>query len=327
MNIFIDTNVLLSFYEYSKEDLEELRKLVPIVNNSAHKLLLTKQVVDEFYRNRENVIANTLKEFEREVLKIKIPPIFKSYEEHVELTKSMENSAKIRSKLIDSLKKDISNELLVADQIVESLFSKGFKVETTEETVKKAELRLMAGNPPGKGKSLGDAINWECLLNSVANGEELHLISQDSDYSSDFDNQCMSQFLLKEWKAGFRGEIHYYKSLTSFFKLHFSNIHLADQLEVELLIKDLIASSNFASSRRILKMLSRYENLSDMQLNAIVDASISNNQIYWIAADDDIKEYLDIITRGHESKINDVAYKKLMGHMTSESGKTSEIPF
>lgn len=52
MSIFIDTNVYLSFYHLSCDDLEELKKLTVLVRESKAILLLTDQVMDEFHRNR-----------------------------------------------------------------------------------------------------------------------------------------------------------------------------------------------------------------------------------------------------------------------------------
>jgi len=40
-------------------------------------------------------------------------------------------------------------------------------IETTKELVDRARLRMDIRNPPGKDDSLGDAINWEGLLNNV----------------------------------------------------------------------------------------------------------------------------------------------------------------
>ena len=54
MNLFIDTNIFLSFYYLSSDDLEELNKLAVLLQQSEVTLFLTNQVVEEFRRNREN---------------------------------------------------------------------------------------------------------------------------------------------------------------------------------------------------------------------------------------------------------------------------------
>ena len=60
MNIFIDTNVYLSFYHLSSDDLEELKKLVVLAREGKVVLLLPEQVIDEFRRNRAAKIADAL---------------------------------------------------------------------------------------------------------------------------------------------------------------------------------------------------------------------------------------------------------------------------
>jgi hypothetical protein len=188
---------LISFYGYSKDDLEELRKLIPIVGNRSHILLITQQLKDEFYRNREKKISETLGNFEKHPLKIDIPQIFEGYDEYKTMKQAMKETVKLRSNLIDRFRQEVVDNTLVADKIVEELFSKGESIEVDKEVVERATLRIQAGNPPGKGKSLGDAINWECLLERISESENLHLVSQDADYSSDFDKDCLAQFLLE----------------------------------------------------------------------------------------------------------------------------------
>jgi predicted nucleic acid-binding protein len=50
--LFIDTNIFLSFYHLSGEDLEELNKLTVLLRKGEVALLLPEQVRDEFYRMR-----------------------------------------------------------------------------------------------------------------------------------------------------------------------------------------------------------------------------------------------------------------------------------
>ena len=51
VHLFIDTNVC-SDSAYTKDDLNELEKLVTLKYAGEIRLHLTRQVVDEFYRNR-----------------------------------------------------------------------------------------------------------------------------------------------------------------------------------------------------------------------------------------------------------------------------------
>ena len=58
MKIFIDTNVYLKFYHYSNDELEELRKLIVLIEQGEILLYVPSQVFNEFTRNREVKIAD-----------------------------------------------------------------------------------------------------------------------------------------------------------------------------------------------------------------------------------------------------------------------------
>jgi hypothetical protein len=50
MNLFLDSNIYLSFYRLSDDDLEELQKLTVAVRSKDTTLYVTDQVRDEFNR-------------------------------------------------------------------------------------------------------------------------------------------------------------------------------------------------------------------------------------------------------------------------------------
>jgi predicted nucleic acid-binding protein len=61
ITLFIDTNVLLSFYHLTSEDIEELKKLVVLVESKEIELIVPKQVENEFWRNRGAKISDAMK--------------------------------------------------------------------------------------------------------------------------------------------------------------------------------------------------------------------------------------------------------------------------
>ena len=81
-NLFIDTNVYLTFYHFSSDDLEELKKLSVAVENKRIRLYVTEQVVNEYWRNRESKIADALKIFSAQSLPNQFPQICQAYEEY-----------------------------------------------------------------------------------------------------------------------------------------------------------------------------------------------------------------------------------------------------
>ncbi len=61
LNLFIDTNVLLSFYHLTSEDLEELKKLAALIDKGEILLFLPDQVEREFRRNRAGKIIDAMR--------------------------------------------------------------------------------------------------------------------------------------------------------------------------------------------------------------------------------------------------------------------------
>ena len=54
MHVFIDTNILLNFFHFSKDELDALNNVFASHEHGAVTVHLTEQVCDEFKRNREN---------------------------------------------------------------------------------------------------------------------------------------------------------------------------------------------------------------------------------------------------------------------------------
>lgn len=77
MNLFIDTNIFLSFFHLTNDDLDELHKLTVLLENKQITLWLTEQVRDEFARNRENKISEAVKKLSEQRSKPQFPQICK----------------------------------------------------------------------------------------------------------------------------------------------------------------------------------------------------------------------------------------------------------
>src|SRR3982751_4379769 len=91
MNLFIDTNVFLSFFHLSSDDLEELRKLAALLRAQQAKLWLPEQVNDEFFRNRDTKIADALKRLREAKLNLSYPKMCKDYPEY-DILRTLERS-------------------------------------------------------------------------------------------------------------------------------------------------------------------------------------------------------------------------------------------
>ncbi|MBA2709946.1 MAG: DUF4935 domain-containing protein [Tatlockia sp.] len=116
MNIFIDTNVFLSFFHLSKDDLEEIHKLVVLLEKNEITLWTPRQVIDEFYRNRENKIHDAIKKLKEQKLNAQFPQFCKDYEEFLIMKDHEKRYNQHLQELINKIQPDITNNTLKADR-------------------------------------------------------------------------------------------------------------------------------------------------------------------------------------------------------------------
>jgi predicted nucleic acid-binding protein len=326
IHLFIDTNVYLKFYHYSNDDLEELSKLLVLLDNNKLELYLPKQVINEFERNRDNKLADALKTFNSNKISNQFPQFCKEYKEFDNLKKILKDYEHERQTLLKNVMLAIETSTLKADKIINSLFSKSNIIDITQDIVNRSKLRYDLGNPPGKNKSYGDALNWESLLEKVENGNDLYFIADDKDYFSEINNSSFNTFLLNEWAKIKGTKIKFYKTLSDFFKDVFPDIKLATELEKDLLISELDASPNFYTSRRLLQKLSKLDSFSSEQANQIISSSLTNTQIYWISEDEDINDILYTFVESNTEKIEPELLKEFHGLIPNIKAKAPSPP-
>lgn len=279
LNLFIDTNIYLNFYHFSKEDLDKLGDLEKLINETAEiKLFVPSQVVDEYTRQREKVIHDALKEFDASS-KFKIPALCKGYNEKDELEQAYNDFETKRNNLRRKISEDIKIKNLDADRKITNLFSAS-KESVSGEIEEIAKCRVAKGNPPGKKGSLGDAINWEFLLKFVPDREDLYVVTSDDDYTSALNKNMLSSFLLDEWQEKKNSNIYFYKMLNDFFQDRYPKLVLDDDYIKESRIKSFEESGSFMEARTNISELIGLGDFSDEQINRIVVASIANDQIY-----------------------------------------------
>ena len=312
MNLFIDTNIYLSFYHFSSEDLESLRKLVTAIQNGSVILWLPEQVVDEFKRNREAKISDALKQFSEQKLPKIFPQFFKDYDEYSSLVGLSKEYRDVKKILFEKLDNDIKTNSLRADEIIDLLFDKARKLKVTKKIFNKAKLRFEKGNPPGKNSSYGDAINWELLLKNIPENEDLQIVAVDKDYVSVLDNKMLSEFLSTEWFENKKSKIGYYSSLSEYFKDFFPGIKLASELEKKFAINRLTNSSNFQSTHTAISKLLKYTDYSPSEVLELVDALLTNTQLTLIAEDEDVNIFAANLIKTYGGEIDSEKLEKLI---------------
>jgi predicted nucleic acid-binding protein len=311
INLFIDTNIFLSFFHLTSEDLEELKKLVVLIDNGEIRLFLPEQIKNEFARNRGAKIADAMRKLEDAKFNLSFPLFAKDYAEYAELRGLMKKAEALHAKLVEKIRDDAEDGKLSADKLILALFEKAKNIVIDDELYIEALKRVRLGNPPGKEGSTGDAVNWECLLKEVPNGENVFIVSGDKDFRSQLSEGLPNEFLDKEWSTKKQSALLFFTKISDFFRWNFPNIKIASEIERDLLIQKLASSGSFLNTHTVIAKLATQPEFSPAQVEQLADIPKSNNQVGWIVGDADVHDFYKRLLIEYGDKIQQDATKKL----------------
>ncbi|MDE2796792.1 MAG: PIN domain-containing protein [Gemmatimonadota bacterium] len=317
MKLFIDSNIFLSFYDFTGDDLAELDKLCLLIDDKRLDLLLPSQVIDETRRNRESTIGRSLRGFTK-LPKPQIPSYFRRHGSYDAFKESQKARDKIHSQMLSDVRDQIENHELDADILIEKLFGLATRLDTTPDIVASAHHRITIGNPPGKGQSIRDAINWESLLCKVRSGRPLVLISGDGDYASPLNRDRLNTFLQTEWKERkSTDDLFYYRNLSGFFSKHHQDIKLKAETAKERhdLIDKLHQSGAFWVTHDVIARLSKHEFFSLGEAERLVAALDENSQVYLIIDDPDVHQFYGSIQSKYARDMSEESRQTLTRHL------------
>lgn len=294
LNVFIDTNVLVRFFAFSKDNLDEAAKLSALIETKQIRVHVTEQVVDEFYRQRDRELGGSMRNFESGSINEQTPRFMDGYDELKLYRDAAQTLKTTRQSLLNKVRSDLSNQTLRADTLTTEIFDKSGVIPRTPEAIQAARLRKELGNPPGKDgqKSIGDQINWELLLTTVPSKSDIHIISLDGDFGDGEKTPRASSFLRQEWKKRNGGMMFLYAGLAEFTKEHFKDIKLPSDAKRIAGVKALIAARTYADTHTQIAILHPIlEDLTTDDALALLRAFIDNGQIGGIYADVDVKAF------------------------------------
>lgn len=298
-NLFIDANVWLDMFGFSKDDLVQFSKLKEMIGKDI-KVFMPEQTYDEVYRNRESVIKKALADFNK--LEVGFSNLLKNYEEYLGFKRKYDNLKKEQADWLKKIKEDVAERKTPADIALQDFLDRIEIISTSEKVVKRAVLRFNRGNPPGKEGKYGDAINWEVLLESVPEGEDLYFISEDKDYSSPLDEDRFHSYLMEEWRRKKRSELVFFKTLNGFLKKHFEEIELREQNEKARLIEELENSTCFNETHVIIGKLATYSDWSTHQAEKLCAVAINNSQVCRILSDGDVYKFYKNLLNNYRAR-------------------------
>ncbi|WP_120497066.1 PIN domain-containing protein [Kiloniella sp. EL199] len=318
MHVFIDTNIILSFLHFSKDDLDALQNVFASHTHGSASIHLTQQVCDEFKRNRENRIKDALKRFKDNKFSAQLPSFMKPYSEYDEIR---ELSSKLQKKQKDILVKvdqEVTEQNLLADKLIKEIFDKSDIIETSREIYDLASMRMSIGNPPGKNSSIGDAINWIILLDVVPNGENLHVISEDGDFYSSINEISPHPFLQEEWSEKKGSELVVYRKLSEFMKEHFDGVAFSFDKNKEALFDELMNAGSFSRTHGIISRLEEYSYFSLKEVCKILDGASENDQFGSIITDYDVSDFLNRIAVPRLGELISDKHKQIVQYVIDE---------
>jgi predicted nucleic acid-binding protein len=292
LHVFIDTNVLLRFYAYSDDTLAEVEKLSALVKAKEIKLCVTQQVVDERARNRDKELIESMKRLDQLGASVQMPRFAEHHPAAAEFATAMKQAKKAKTELVAAIKKEMEEEGLRADRVIQALFDASDVLDRTPDVVRRAMLRRELSNPPGKKESLGDQINWEIMLEHVPEGTDLHIVSRDGDFKGGILEGVANFFLRGEWNQKKKARLFLYSGLAEFANAHFPQIKVPSDAIKSAAIKKLAASGSYAQTHAAISDL--HPILGDLSKEdglGILAAITQNNQISDIICDDDVKAF------------------------------------
>lgn len=324
MHVFIDTNILLNFFHFTKEEIDALSNVFASHEHGAASVHLTEQVCDEFLRNREVKIKDALKKFKDVKFVAQLPAFMKQYEEYDQIrhkSAELQELAKAISKKVDA---DVVENGLITDALIKDIFDKSNPIPTSQELYSKAQMRMALGNPPGKNGSIGDSVNWLALLEAVPEGEDLHVISEDGDYYSTLDENRPHPFLKQEWEEKKKGKLRVYRTLSSFLKEHFDGVAFSYDKNKEALIDNLSESGSFAGTHHLIAKLEQFSYFSLKEVQKILAAALTNNQFGWIVDDSDVYDFLKRVAVPRIANLTDQDQIDLLQNMLTNKAEQDD---
>lgn len=297
MHIFIDANILVSFFEIKPGSLSELEKLISVINLGKATLWLPEQTKREFWRNREKNIKKSIQDFEQWQSLGNAPLLIRENPQFAELSKKAKEVDEIKRNIAKAIKSEIDQQNTYADKIIRKLFGVSKPIDTDKDEIFNAAFRRSQCHlPPGKNDDIGDRLCWVGLLNSLPENALLHIVSDDTDYRNEGFSDGIRPYLEYEWKQKKKGEIKLWDRISQFLTATFPDAENAVEMEKIILAKNLRESYSYAATHQGIGQLMKLGNYSGEQLRLIAEAIVENSQVRDIRFDEDVKTfYLNFI--------------------------------
>lgn len=250
--VFVDTNILLDFYRLPGES---AARQLGLLEKHKRALILTDQLKMEFLKNRQKVIVDSQKQLSKPS-RPNLPAILFDYQPAKMLQKNITSAQKQFDKVHKKIEAILSNPSSVDHvyQLLMRIFDDHPNQLNLRRPSKRrytirnlARKRYVLGYPPRKTNdhSLGDAINWEWIIECAKNSDpNVHvlIVSRDGDYGASFgEDAILNDWLRREFKerVSKKRKIELTKKLTVALKRLDEDVKSIDiEEEKKLLVDD-----------------------------------------------------------------------------------------
>lgn len=305
MHIFIDANILVSFFEIKPGSLSDLEKLISVVKLGKATLWLPEQTKREFWRNREKNIKKSIQEFEQGQSLGNAPLLVRENPQFADLTKKAKEVDELKRSIAKAIKGEIDAQTTYADNIIRKLFEISKPINTDEDEIFNAAWRRAQCHlPPGKSDDIGDRLCWVGLLNTLPDSAVLHIVSDDTDYKNEGFSDGMRPYLEYEWKQKKNGEVKLWERTSQFLSANFPDAENAIEMEKLILAKGLKASFSYANTHQVIAQLSTLGNFNSEQSRLISEALIENSQVRDIRLDADVNAFYLGFIESYKDKLD-----------------------
>ena len=167
---------------------------------------------------------------------------------------------------------------------------------------------------------LGDAVNWELLIDALPDGEDIHVISEDGDFYSAIHEEAPLPFLVAEWSERKSGRLLVYRTLSAFMREHFDGVAFSFDKQKEAYIDSLAQSGSFATTHGLIAQLENYGYFSAREVVRILEAAVQNDQFGLIVSDADIVEFLRRVALPHIASVTSEEQQEVLKKVGEDEG-------
>ena len=118
INIFIDTNIFLSFYLHTSDDICDLEKIYSYIINGFVKLWLPLHEINEFNRNRDNKLYESLNCINKIKFDYSFPLIMTQHKDFSEFHATIKDIAKKKISIVNDIILEIESNNLHQDILI-----------------------------------------------------------------------------------------------------------------------------------------------------------------------------------------------------------------